>query len=51
LIDAQRWDALTSRAVRVLAKHYGLSGLEIPVFRTQIDQLHGAFRRHLVAES
>jgi hypothetical protein len=51
LIDAQRWDALSSRAARLLAKHYGVSGVEISSFRTEINQLHGAFRRHFIAEA
>ena len=51
LIDAQEWTALTRRAVTTLAKQYRLSGSEIPWFREQIDQLHIAFRRHIIAES
>lgn len=51
MIDAQQWHALTTRAVSALAKQYGLSCSEVPFFREQIDQLHGAFRRHIIAES
>ena len=51
LIDGKQWRALTNRAVIALARSYGLSCSEIPLFREQIDQLHGAFRRHVIAES
>jgi hypothetical protein len=51
LIDADKWNALTERAVQAFARQHRLTRYEVPLIREQMDYLHRAFRQNLIPES
>lgn len=51
LIDAEKWDALTGRAVQAFVKQHGVVTCDVPVIREQMQNLHSAFRQYRILES
>jgi hypothetical protein len=44
LVDAERWEDLTDRAIRKFAKRHGVK--EMPGVREQFERVHRAFAEH-----
>ena len=51
LIDNEKWNALTERAVRAFVKQHRLHQGDISVVREQMHYLHNAFRQNLIPEA
>jgi hypothetical protein len=51
LIDAEKWNALTERAVRSFVKQHRLSYGDVPAVREQMHYLYSAFRQNMIPES
>ena len=51
LIDTDKWNALSERAVRSFVKQHRLSEYEVPGLRRQMHYLHDTFRRNMIPES
>ena len=51
LIDAEKWNALTERAVQAFVKQHRIVTCDVPVLREQMQNLHSAFRQYLIPES
>jgi len=51
LIDSDKWNALTERAVKAFAQQNRLAGYEVPIVREEMDYLHRALRQNLIPEA
>jgi hypothetical protein len=51
LIDRQKWNRLTERAVRAFFRGIEMPNRDLHVLREQLQHLHGAFRQYMIAEA
>jgi hypothetical protein len=51
LVDSERWNDLTSRAVKKFAKRHGVSLLAMVGVREQFAEIHRAFAKHLLRKA
>ena len=51
LIDHEKWDALTERAVQAFVKQHRPQGCDVPLVREHMHSLYQGFRQNMIMES
>lgn len=51
LIDGEQWSALAERTVQAFVKQHRTAASDVPILREHINNLHSAFRQHLIREA